>query len=212
MDKYKETFQTWNKVASLYQEKFMDLDLYNDTYDIFSGLISKKNSRILEIGCGPGNITKYLLNTRSDFKITATDIAPNMIDLAKKNNSTADFKVLDSRNIDQLNTEYEAIIAGFCIPYLSKTDCSKLIKDCSNLLVDAGYIYLSFVEGDYENSNFQSGSSGGRVFFYYHNLNDFRQELKFNNFELVEVIHKPFKKSDKSEEIHTILIAKKGKS
>ena len=41
MDKYKETFKTWNKVASLYQDKFMELDLYNDTYDfICSSIIS----------------------------------------------------------------------------------------------------------------------------------------------------------------------------
>jgi hypothetical protein len=31
MDRYKETFETWNKVASLYQDKFMELDLYNDS-------------------------------------------------------------------------------------------------------------------------------------------------------------------------------------
>jgi cyclopropane fatty-acyl-phospholipid synthase-like methyltransferase len=209
MDKYKETFQTWNKIASIYEDKFMDLDLYNDTYDIFSELITKRNSAILEIGCGPGNITKYLLDKRSDYKITATDIAPNMIELAKKNNITADFKVLDSRDIGDLKIEYDAIIAGFCIPYLSKEDCSKLIKDSSNLLVGTGVIYLSFVEGNYEDSNYQSGSSGDRIFFYYHNLNSFKKELEINGFEMVEIIYKKFIKSDKSEEIHTILIAKK---
>ncbi len=210
MDKYKETFQTWNKIASIYKDKFMDLDLYNDSYDIFSELIPKRNSAILEIGCGPGNITKYLLDKRSDFKITATDIAPNMIELAKKNNIAADFKVLDSRDIGELNMEYDAIIAGFCIPYLSKEDCAKLIKDSSNLLVDTGVIYLSFVEGDYKDSNYQSSSSGDRVFFYYHNLNKFKKVLEINGFEIVEIMHKKFEKSDKSEEIHTILIARKG--
>ena len=62
MDKYRETFETWNKVAQLYEDKFMDLDLYNDTYDQFCELLLKKNASILEIGCGPGNITKYLLS------------------------------------------------------------------------------------------------------------------------------------------------------
>jgi 2-polyprenyl-3-methyl-5-hydroxy-6-metoxy-1,4-benzoquinol methylase len=209
MDKYKETFQTWNKIASIYQDKFMNLDLYNDTYDIFSELISKRNPTILEIGCGPGNISKYLLNKRPDFKITGIDIAPKMIELAKQNNPTADFKVLDSRNIANLKIEYDAIIAGFCIPYLSKADCSKLIYDSFNLLLDSGVLYLSFVEGNYENSNFQSGSSGDRLFFYYHNLNRFKNELEKNDFEIVEIVHKKFEKSDKSEEIHTILIAKK---
>jgi len=29
MDNYKETFETWNKVALLYQSRFMDLDFIN---------------------------------------------------------------------------------------------------------------------------------------------------------------------------------------
>lgn len=60
MDNYEETFETWNKVASLYQEKFMDLDLYDDTYETVCGSVSKDKAALLEIGCGPGNITKYL--------------------------------------------------------------------------------------------------------------------------------------------------------
>lgn len=84
MDKYLETFETWNNVAKLYENKFMDLDLYNDTYEKFCEILLKKNSKILEIGCGPGNITKYLLAKRPDFDILGTDISPNMIELAKR--------------------------------------------------------------------------------------------------------------------------------
>ena len=47
MDKYQETFQTWNKVAEIYQDKFMNLDLYNDSYDVFLDLILKTDSSIL---------------------------------------------------------------------------------------------------------------------------------------------------------------------
>ena len=83
VDTYKETFDTWNKVAKLYQEKFMDLDLYDDTYDTFCAELPIENATILEIGCGPGNITKYLLNKRPDFRIEGIDISPNMIELAK---------------------------------------------------------------------------------------------------------------------------------
>ena len=85
MDTYKETFVTWNKVAKLYQDKFMDLDLYNDTYDTFCDQVNIRNATILDIGCGPGKITKYLLNKRPDFRIEGIDISPNMIELAKKN-------------------------------------------------------------------------------------------------------------------------------
>ena len=96
MDNYKETFETWNKLASLYQDWFMDLDLYNDTYDFICNSITKENAKILDIGCGPGNITKYLLSKRPDFDIYGIDIAPNMIELAEKNNPAASFAVMDS--------------------------------------------------------------------------------------------------------------------
>ena len=71
MDRYKETFDTWNRIAVLYQDKFMDLDLYNETYDYICDSISKVNPKILEIGCGPGNIAKYLLAKRPDHPATA---------------------------------------------------------------------------------------------------------------------------------------------
>lgn len=83
-DPYNVTFTTWNKIAETYEKKFMDLDLYNDSYDLFCANIIKQNPNVLEIGCGPGNITRYLLSKRPDLTIEGLDIAPNMIELAKK--------------------------------------------------------------------------------------------------------------------------------
>ena len=180
MDKYLETFQTWNKVAESYQDKFMNLDLYNDSYDLFFDLILKINSSILEIGCGPGNITKYLHSKKNDLKIMGIDISENMIELAKKNNPTAKFVMMDCRQIDNLNKKFDAIICGFCIPYLSNKDCKKLISDCKYLLNDNGILYLSFVAGNYGNSGYVSGSNGDRTYFYYHNLKYYTSILFFD--------------------------------
>ncbi|MFN8864488.1 MAG: class I SAM-dependent methyltransferase [Flavobacteriales bacterium] len=90
MNKYEETFETWNNIASLYQDKFMGLDLYNETYDFICNTIDKPHAKVLEIGCGPGNITKYLLSKRPDFDIFGIDIAPNMVELARQNNPKSD--------------------------------------------------------------------------------------------------------------------------
>ncbi len=209
MDKYQETFQTWNKVAKIYQNKFMNLDLYNDTYDTLLELIDKINVSILEIGCGPGNIAKYLLTKRTDLKIKGIDISENMIELAKQNNPTAEFEIMDSRKIDILNKTFDAIVCGFCIPYLSKTDCIKFIADCENLLNDSGILYLSFVEGNYKKSGYKSSSNGDRAYFYYHNLKSLKKILISNHFEINKLISKNYEKGDGTDEIHTILISKK---
>jgi 2-polyprenyl-3-methyl-5-hydroxy-6-metoxy-1,4-benzoquinol methylase len=208
-NRYNETFETWNKVASLYQDKFMDLDLYNSTYDFICSSLEKSNSKILEIGCGPGNIIKYLLSKRPDFNIFGIDIAPNMIELAQKNNPNASFAIMDSRNIDELKTKFDGIICGFCLPYLSNEDSQKLVADCSNLLNENGLIYISFVEGDPKKSGFQIGSSGDRCYFYFHSLENLKTLLIENEFDDLKIFKVEYKKSDNEIDIHTILTAKK---
>ena len=209
MDRYKETFETWNKVASLYQDKFMDLDLYNNTYDFICNSITRNNARILEIGCGPGNITKYLLSKRPDFDIYGIDIAPKMIELAKKNNPSASFEIMDIRQIDEIKTKYDGIVCGFCLPYLSEEDSQKLITDCYKLLNEKGLIYISFVEGDPINSNFQVSSTGDRSYFYFHNSDDLKAKLMENKFEEFNTFKVEYERSVNEIEMHTILTAKK---
>ncbi len=209
MDRYKETFESWNKIASLYQEKFMDLDLYNESYDFICNSIIKEEAKILEIGCGPGNITKYLLSKRSDFNIHGIDVAPNMIELAKKNNPTGNFSVMDSREISEIKTKFDGIICGFCLPYLSESDCEKLIYDSYNLLNKNGLIYLSFVEGLPNESKFQVRSNGDRIYFYYHNLEKLKAKLIDKEFKEIKIFKVDYKKSETEKEIHTILTAKK---
>ncbi len=209
MDRYKETFETWNKVALLYQDKFMNLNLYNETYDFMCKSIAKKNAKLLEIGCGPGNITKYLLSHRPDFDILGIDIAPNMIELAKSNNPTANFAQMDSREIAEIKAKYEGVVCGFCLPYLSETDSEKLITDCYNLLNDNGLLYLSFVQGDSNKSDFQIATTGNRVYFYFHHQDNLKAQLVKNKFEVLKLFSVEYKKSETENETHIILIAKK---
>ena len=211
MDNYKITFETWNKVASLYEDKFMNLDLYNDSYDLFCKLINKKDAHILEIGCGPGNITKYIVSSRPDFKIQAIDVAPNMIKLARINNPTVEYKVMDCRLIKMISEKFDGIICGFCIPYLSAEDSSKLITDCYHLLNNNGLFYFSTIKGDYKLSGFEKGSTGDEAYVYYYNEDHFRKELIKNGFILIELLQKDFPKTDGTILINQIFIAQKNK-
>lgn len=209
IDRYKETFESWDKLATLYQDKFMDLNLYNETYDFICHSLIKENAMMLEIGCGPGNITKYLLSKRPDLNILATDISPNMIELAKRNNPSARVAVMDCRHIDQINTTFDAVICGFCIPYLSPVDCHKLIYDTSNILNRNGLLYVSFVEGDPEKSGFQHGVTGDRTYFYFYDLDKLKLILNTHNFEIIQMFKIEYKKSEAESDYHTVLIAQK---
>lgn len=209
MDPYQTTFNTWNKVAALYADKFMNLDLYNDTYDRFCQLVEKRDPRILEVGCGPGNITKYVSTKRPDFQIEAVDVAPNMVELAQANNPEACFTVMDCRDMGKLEATYDGIIAGFCMPYLSKEDNARFLRDCAKLLVTKGIFYCSAIKGDYAKSGYQSASTGDNTYVYFYSEDDLRRELVKNDFQVVEVKHTPFLKSDGTLSNDVIFISQK---
>jgi 2-polyprenyl-3-methyl-5-hydroxy-6-metoxy-1,4-benzoquinol methylase len=209
MDNFNETKNTWNKLANLYQERFMDLNIYNESYDLFIEKLLTKNSNILEIGCGPGNISKYLLSKNPNLNILGIDYSTNMVELAKINNPNSKYNVLDCRNLETINQKFNGIICGFCLPYLTPVECEKLILDCYLLLNTKGIIYLSFVEGNPLSSTFQTNSLGNRVFFNFHDLKliiDLLEKFKFKETIVSKV---DFKRSEKENETHTIIISRK---
>ncbi|MDB5200923.1 MAG: methyltransferase family protein [Ferruginibacter sp.] len=209
MDRYKTTFDTWNKVADLYQEKFMDLELYNNSYRMFCNKVEREDADILEIGCGPGNIMRYMLSIRQDFHFLATDVSPNMIRLAKANIPAAEVAVLDAREIGQLTKKFDGIIAGFCLPYLSKEDVSKLVRDAALLLHPGGCMYLSTIAGDYTKSGYRKGSTGDQTYVYFYNEAWLTEILLINGFSMPEIISLDYAKPQGITEQHLIFIAKK---
>ncbi|MBK7668099.1 MAG: class I SAM-dependent methyltransferase [Sphingobacteriaceae bacterium] len=209
MDKSKIAVDIFNKHANLYQTKFMDVSLYHASFDFFCDSIKKQNAEVLELACGPGNITKYLLIKRPDLKLLGTDLAPNMIELAKQNNPSAAFEILDSRKITSLNKNYDAIMCGFCLPYLSKEETIQLIEDAYKILNPGGLIYISTMEDDYSKSGLRKGSQGDEIFMHYYLEKDLSEPLIKNGFQINHVSRVKSEMTDGSVVTDLILIAEK---
>lgn len=207
-NRYEESFSTWNKVALLYQEKFMHLDIYNETYLEFCNLITVEKPTIFEIGCGPGNISRYLNSIRPDLRICGIDRSGNMVELANKNVVNADFQVMDARNLKEIGTKYNGIVVGFLIPYISGDELTILIENCYRILHSEGILYLSYVPGNQNKSGFISRPDGNRVYFYYHNEADLLKNLSENKFEIISVSNIDYLKNE-DQELHSVIIAKK---
>ena len=209
MDKSKLAAEIFSKHAKLYQDKFMDVSLYHDTFDLFCDSIEKENAEVLELACGPGNITKYLLGKRKDLNILGTDLAPNMLELAKQNNPEAQFQLMDCREISKLHKKFDAIMCGFCLPYLSKKEAVQLIKDAYKILNPNGMIYISTMEDDYSKSGFKKGSSGDEIFMHYHESEYLCKALVGFNFKILNLQRKKYPADDGTDVTDLILIAEK---
>jgi ubiquinone/menaquinone biosynthesis C-methylase UbiE len=207
MDKTKMAVAVFDKYAKQYQAKYMIIDHYKDSINQFCKLIPQKNASILELACGPGNCTRYLIEQRPDFKILGTDLAPNMIELAKKNNITAHFELLDCRHMTTLEKKFDAIFCGFCLPYLSKDETLQLIKDASLLLNPNGVLYLSTMEDDYQKSGFKKGSSGDLIYMYYHEGDYLTKALEENLFSIKYLKRQEYSPNGVIESVDLLLIA-----
>jgi 2-polyprenyl-3-methyl-5-hydroxy-6-metoxy-1,4-benzoquinol methylase len=192
MDQTKIAVDIFNKLATVYQDKFMDVSLYHDSLDVFCQRISKQKAEILELACGPGNITKYLLEKRPDFKILGTDLAPNMIELAQINNPTAKFQLLDCRDVNKTNTKFDAIVCGFGFPYLSKEDAIQFIADAGNQLNFNGVLYFSTMEDDNSKSRFKTGSTGDKMYQNFHQADYLTKALEDNGFKIINLQRKNY--------------------
>jgi trans-aconitate methyltransferase len=209
MDKTKMAVDVFNKRAGIYQDKFMDTGLYHDTFDLFCRNIKKENACILDIACGPGNITKYLLSKRPDFKILGIDLAPNMIALAAINNPSAEFQIMDCRDISTTGKKYDAIMCGFCLPYLSKEETEQLIKDVSALLNTNGVFYISTMEGDHSKSALKTSSSGDQIYQHFHEAGYLVKALEENGFIIIDLRRKVYQGNDGATITDLVIIAGK---
>jgi ubiquinone/menaquinone biosynthesis C-methylase UbiE len=191
MDKIKLAPSVFDKNALTYQEKFMDTSTYHDGFDVMLGKLPT-NATVLDVACGPGNISAYLLSKRPGLDILGIDLSPVMLELAAKNCPPAKFQLTDIREIKKLNKTFDAVICGFGFPYLTKEEVIQFIADATSILNDNGVLYLSTMEDDYNNSGVQTASSGDKVFMYYHEAGYLTDALKANSLQLIETYRKEY--------------------
>jgi len=208
-DKSLHASSVFNKYAKEYQDKFMNVSLYEEALNVFCNLITKENSKILDVACGPGNITKYLLSQKSDLTVRGIDLAPNMVLLSQRNNPNASFEVMDCRSIANLTEKFDAVICAFCLPYLSKEETNKLMKDINNLLNEEGICYISTMEDDYKKSGYETGSKGDQIFIHYYEGQYLVNELERSNFGIVEIFRKTSIMSNGKEAVDLVIISRK---
>lgn len=98
----------------------------------------KGNEAVLDLGCGPGNITK-VIGTITTGKVLGVDISKNMIDEASKNNASSNvsFSVKDSENIG-IQSDFDVIYCNSAFQWFKNPHV--VLKGCFDALKPNGRI------------------------------------------------------------------------
>jgi len=208
MDTFETSVRRFDEFASEYAKRFMNIDSYRPHFEKFCDLIANEHPKILELACGPGNVTRYLKEKLPNSEIIAIDLAPKMIDFARSTVSGVDFRVMNVREISKLNGQFDSIMCAFCLPFLSNEDTNKLISDCADRLVNNGVLYLSTMEGEESKAGFESTSFSGdsKIYFNYHMQVNLERYLVDNGFQIEYSIRQNYQEYSGDVSIDLILI------
>ena len=125
----------WNSNQYLKFEK----ERAQPSADLISRLSDINPSRVLDIGCGPGNSTNLLAKRFKDAEILGVDSSDNMLEKAKATYPDFSFKkCILPNDFDKIDGKFDLIFSNACIHWIKEQEL--LIKSALINLKSAEYL------------------------------------------------------------------------
>lgn len=205
------TQQAYNHWASQYdtnENKTRDLEA-RALRDLLSTI---SFNSCLEIGCGTGKNTEWLLEKAE--RITAVDLSGEMLSKAKEKFQSAnvEFRQADI-NSDWNFTEMTFDLVGFSLVLEHIENLDHIFKEAYKKLNDGGYVYIGelhpFKQYTGSKARFETDEGLQIVQCYNHNISDFIQSAKKYGLKLI-ALDEYFDNDDKTSipRILTLLLQK----
>lgn len=149
----------WNKRGKNYHKELenqswlANIEESNQQRFISNFLKECSFKNILEIGCGNGRLTKYLVNILHFETITAIDISDELISQAKQNikHPNVFFKIQDVLQFSY-EKKFDLIFGGEILMHISPHDINNLIKNLITLCTGK-LIFVEFYDPKYSNDS-----------------------------------------------------------
>jgi SAM-dependent methyltransferase len=135
---------SYDAVAEAYASEFFD-ELSRKPFDrllldSFAAAIPREG-RVLDVGCGPGHIARYL----SDRGVNAAgvDLSPAMVDLARRLNPGLQFSTGDMRALDARPQSVAGIAAFYSVIHIPRADVPQVLDEFRRVIAVSGLLLVS---------------------------------------------------------------------
>jgi SAM-dependent methyltransferase len=139
----------YDRIAEAYAEAYFD-ELDREPFDrnLLDRFAGHCRGRVCDLGCGPGHVAGYLQLRGID--VFGVDLSPGMIDVARRRNSTIQFKVGDMRTLDMPSESLEGIISLYAIIHLKREAVVDVLREIFRVLQPSGKLLLACHRGQGE--------------------------------------------------------------
>jgi len=134
------TRATYDNIAKDWHDDHQGDDWWVEEMEKFTRLL-KPGGLILDGGCAGGTKAKFLL--AKGFQVVGIDASQNMIEIAKKENPTGRFEVLELENVETLAETFDGILLQAVLLHFSKKDVLEVLKKIVAKVAPGGYIYAT---------------------------------------------------------------------
>ena len=102
-------------------------------------------ARVLELGCGPGVVTRLLVER---YEVTALDVSSVQADLARCAAPAASVEVADALDATYETGSFDAVLAFYVLNHIRREQLGELLDGVSLWLRPGGIFLASFGVGD----------------------------------------------------------------
>jgi ubiquinone/menaquinone biosynthesis C-methylase UbiE len=153
-------------------------------------LLNLHFGNILEIGCGTGKNTEWLVGKAQH--VTAIDLSENMLAKAREKIKTGNVQFLiHDINKEWTFTEKRFDLVTFSLVLEHIEDLDKMLQKTSSVLNLGGIVYIGelhpFKQYTGSKARLETESGTDDVTCYMHHLSDFTRAATCNNFEISEI-------------------------
>lgn len=135
----KKNIEYWDKLHTHYERGEIVCDNWLER---FKEIVSQSEGPAIDLGCGSGNDTLYLLN--KGMNVIPCDGSMNAIQNIRRNfpevNESICFDMLDV--FPFCNNMTDLVIADLCLHYFKREDTIKILKEIRRVLVNNGHLLL----------------------------------------------------------------------
>jgi SAM-dependent methyltransferase len=139
---------SYEVVAEAYAEQFYG-ELYRKPFDqqlldTFAAACAGKGS-VLDIGCGPGHVTRYLKERGVDA--AGMDLSQAMVNAARRLNPDIEFTAGDMRRLPAASGSLAAITAFYSIIHVGREEIPGVLAEFRRALAPQGRLLISLHGG-----------------------------------------------------------------
>ncbi|MCB9456176.1 MAG: class I SAM-dependent methyltransferase [Anaerolineaceae bacterium] len=144
-----DTQSSYSAVAEEYAEKFFGELAHKpkdcELLDRFAAMTAGKG-RVCDLGCGPGQIARYL--HERGVEVCGIDLAPGMVEVARRLNPAISFEVGDMRALPLANESLAGLAAFYSIIHIPRPDVTEVLGELRRVLQPGGMLLLAFHGGN----------------------------------------------------------------